>query len=480
MNELSPASIRSALGGAWLARPVAESFGGVSTDTRTLRPGQVFFALRGERFDGHAFLHAAVVAGAGLLVVDDPDAATPEIRQNPMGCGVLRVPDTLAALARLAAGYRQTLTGAKVIAVTGSNGKTTTVRLIESILGQRLRGTASVRSFNNAVGVPLTILAARQNDQFLVCEVGMNAPGEIASLARIVDPDIAVITSIGRAHIETFGSVDAILAEKASLLGYLRPNGLAVIPADVPDLVDYAKPVPNVVRFGRAADADLRLSDVVPADDGQAIDLSINERESYRVPLPGAHNATNALAAVAVARRLGLQPEAIRAGLAAVQRPEMRFQRVDVAGVRYINDAYNASPESTRAAVETFFGLPVAEGDRRVVVLGDMLELGDHAAPAHREIGRLIRELGPPDVLAVVGSAALHVADVLVGALPESHVVICSEMDDAAARRVLDRLRPGDHVLVKGSRSMGLERLIDVARRHDRASNAGVRAPSVA
>ncbi len=479
MTDFSPASIRSALGGTWLARPAAHQLAGVSTDTRSLRPGEIFFALRGEKFDGHDFLHAAVVAGAGLVVVDEPEAATPDLRQNPMGCGVLRVGDTLTALARLASVYRQTLAGTRVIAVTGSNGKTTTVRLIDAVLAQRLRGTASIKSYNNTIGVALTILAARQTDQYLVCEVGMNAPGEIAALARIVDPDVAVITSIGRAHIEALGSEEAILAEKASLLGYLRPNGVAVIPSDVPGLADYAKPVPNVVRFGRAPDADLRLGDVTPSDDGRSITLAVNERETFSVPLPGAHNASNALAALAVARRMGLSSRDVEKGFAAARLPEMRFQREDVGDLRFTNDAYNASPESTRAAIETFFSLP-AEGGRRVVVLGDMLELGEHSEVAHREIGRLLREVGPPDVLAVVGNATLHVADEMVGALPESHVLLCSEMDDAAARRVLDRLRPGDHVLVKGSRAMGLERLIDVARRRERTAGAAAPRTSVA
>ncbi|MEQ8850702.1 MAG: UDP-N-acetylmuramoyl-tripeptide--D-alanyl-D-alanine ligase [Phycisphaerales bacterium] len=469
-------NLRAASGGSWLQRPPSgepeDPVVGLSIDTRTITPGRVFVALQGERFDGHDFLADGCMAGAPLLIIDRPAAASVIAGEHPE-VGVLLVKNTRATLARLAAAYRRTLETTRVIAVTGSNGKTTTTRLIDRVLSTRFRGTASVKSFNNDIGVPLTILAARPGDQYLVCEVGTSNPGEIAGLARIVEPDIAVITSIGRAHIENLGSMEAIAREKASLLSYIRPGGMAVVTADSGDLREWIKPIPNIVTFGRAEDADLRLTSFehIESSTEPRSEFTINERTTFPLALYGQHNAYNALAAVAVGRRFGVDDEEIRGALASVPSEAMRLQRETIDGIDVFNDAYNASPESMVAAITTF-GQLTSGAQRRVVIVGDMLELGDEAAGAHREVAECILRTGTIDLVVTIGAASLHTAERLAREWAPDRVLMCSHLDDAQAARIVSMTRPGDAVLVKGSRAMRLERIPDTLRARHAAADA--------
>ena len=450
----------------------ARSLNGLSTDSRSVKPGQVFLALRGDRFDGHAYLRDAVRCGASLLIIDNPSAVPHGgflgVDGNPAPVGIIRVAETGKALLRLAAAYRKTLETTRVIAVAGSAGKTTTTRLIEALLGSRLRGSASPKSFNNAVGVPLTILSAQSSDQYLICEVGTNAPGEIAVLGQIVEPDLAVITSIGREHLEGLGSIEGVVKEEAAILSYLRPGGVGVVTADAPGLAEYLKCVPNVVTFGKSEHADLRLTAVehVAEADGGGIQFTVNDRASYRAPLLGEHNALNSLAAIAVAKRLGIPDEAIAEALAAAKGPEMRLQRLSIGGIEVINDAYNANPESTLGALRTL--AQVGKGARRrVAILGDMLELGQAAPDAHREVGQAILELGTIDLVVIVGHLGLYTAERL-GREPDGwsdeRYVLVSDLDRGQAARVAALLEPGDAVLLKGSRRMRLERVVEALR----------------
>lgn len=464
MTFWTAASVRRATGGAWARRPDDREITGVSIDTRTLKPGQAFVALAGERHDGHEFLAEAVRAGASLLVVEDGAAAEAYIDLRAEdGPGVLRVADARAALVRLATAYRKALTSTRVIAVTGSNGKTTTVRLIDAALSGSLRGTASVKSYNNELGVPLTILSAKPSDHYLVCEVGMSGPGEIARLARIVEPNVAVITSIGRAHIGAFDDELGIAREKASLLSYLAPGGVAVVTADTGLLDDHVRTAPHAVRFGLSADADLRVTSVEHAASGAGLRFVINDRLTYELPMVGEPNALNAAAAIAVARRFGLDDAAIAAGLAAVRPPPMRLERIEIGGVTVLNDSYNASPESVVVALETFAAL-ARDARRRVIVIGDMLELGETAPAAHVEAGLAMLERGAPDELVTVGPMALFIAEAVSTGEPKTRVAIHSELTDDACRRIASRLEPGDAVLVKGSRRVGLERVVDAIK----------------
>lgn len=497
MKFWTPEILRSAAGGSWIVRPpqielpkdrpadlplppLHAPITGLGTDTRTLKQGQAFLALRGERFDGHAYLNDAVAAGAPILIVDD-ESGVPENGFQP-AVGVMKVADTGKALQRIAAAYRKTLELTRVIAVCGSNGKTTTANLIRQVLTTcGLRGTASPKSFNNAVGVPLTILSAQTTDQFLVCEVGTNAPGEIALLAEIVNPDIAVITSIGREHLEGLGDLAGVAREEASVLKHLKPppKGCAIVTADSPELAEHLKTVPGLVTFGRNEQANFRLTAVRHAIDGDSlgVEFTINGRINGRVGLIGEHNALNALAALAVARRMGVDDQRAVQALAAATGPEGRLQRIvlgGAGGVEVLHDAYNANPDSMIAGIRavTAVAKDRAEPPRRVVVvLADMLELGAASAASHAEVGRGIAEIGgkgsdAPIALAVLFGpemAAAHRA-LLESGWPPSAAAHVARTDDAAASKIAAMIQPGDLVLLKGSRRMRLERVLESLR----------------
>lgn len=459
----------SASGGRLIRRPRGVSVSdpvvsGVSVDTRSIAEGEAFVALRGERFDGHGFVGEAAARGCSVVIVERESA----VAKLPEGVAAIRVHDARAALTKLALAHRSLLTGTRVVAVTGSNGKTTVVRFIDAALRVAMKGSSSAKSFNNDVGVPLTILRARPGDDFLVCEVGMNAPGEIAPLARMVEPDIGVITTVGRAHLEEFGSVQGIGREKASLLEYLRPGGVGVINAASEELLgEVVRTVANLVRVGDAAHADLRVGSVEHRESGAQTLLSFEAHDAdgsraFVVPTPGAHNAVNAALAVCVARLLGVSDDDIARGLAAVRPPDMRMQRWRIGEVEVFNDAYNASPESTNAAIRTFCDL-AKHATRRVVIFGDMLELGEHGADAHREVGDTIFVAGegafggPVDSVVCVGQLALFTAERLLRDWDESRIAMFSDAGPEAAAMIAKSLRPGDAVLLKGSRRMRLE-----------------------
>ena len=449
----TPESIRTHTGGTFLARAEhTRECHGVSIDTRELSPGQLFVALPGERTDGHDHLQKAADAGATIALVERDVEA-------PAGMTLIKVHNCRAALARLATAYRATLRSTRVVGVTGSNGKTTTVRLLAHVLGSALRGSASRKSFNNELGLPLTILNARPTDQYLVCEIGMSSPGEIRRLAAIARPDVGVITSIGKAHLEAFGTVAGIAKEKASLLLEIAESGVGIVTAESDALEHALPPGVSVIRFGERSTADLRLTLIDPSRD--RVRFQINDRARFEVPLVGKHNAWNAAAAVAVARRLGLSDEQIAESLRTAAGAAMRLDRRTFAGIEVVNAAYNANPDSMLAALRTFAGL-AAGAERRVVVLGDMLELGEASTREHRVIGDALAssiEVGKgPDVVVLVGLAMAEAAGPLRNLLPANALWLESEAGDG--RSIAERLAPGDAVLLKGSRAMGLERVV--------------------
>lgn len=493
MTFWTPESLRTAAAGAWLVRPpqiqlpkdrpadlplppMHMPITGLSTDSRAIKPGQVFLALRGERFDGHAFLADAVAAGSPVLIVED-EAVVPKDGFEP-AVGVMKVADTGKALLKIAAAYRKSLNKTKVVAVCGSNGKTTTTNLIGHILNScGLRGSTSKKSFNNSIGVPLTILAAQPSDQYLVCEVGTNAPGEIAQLAEVVCPDIAVIVSIGREHLERLGDLAGVAREEAAVLKHVTPGGCAVINADCPELAEHLKKAPPQILFGRSPQAQFRLGAVrhlVQADGRVGLEMTINDRQTARLGLMGEHNAVNALAALAVARRLGIDESRAIAALATAAGPEMRLQMSLIATsagleIRILNDAYNANPDSMIAAIRTLGALGsqlVPAPTRVVAVLGDMLEMGDSLVDGHQAVGEAVRELhaqnSKPDLVVFAGPSMKHAHQVLMDAgWAPSSAVHLPEMSDIAAARIAAMLRPGDLVLLKGSRRMRLERVVE-------------------
>ncbi len=465
MSEWTPESFARAASGSWLVEP-ARQIRGASIDTRELEPGQAFFALRGENVDGHAFAARAGELGASAVVVEDVEA----IGAMPEGVGVLRVADARAALRDLAAACRASRPGLAVVGVTGSNGKTTTTRLIHAALSGEKRGTCSRRSFNNDLGVPLTLLNAGGDDDYVVCEIGASGPGEIARLAAIARPRVGVITSIGRAHIEGFGSLAGVVREKGSLILSLPAGALGVAPDDAPALDDLlASAGADVIRVGASDSAGARVSGITPDAGGVAFEL-----EGFgplRIPLLGAHNARNAAMAALVARRLGVSDEAIRAGLARAEGAEMRLavEHVRFAGgaITLVNDAYNANPDSIRAALATLASMTPGAGGRRVAVLGDMLELGPGSDQEHRSL--LASVPGSVGLVHAVG-AAMNAA---AAGGSDARIRGAATLDEQATSAILDTLRPGDVVLLKGSRGMRLERLAEALR-----GGAGVHSPS--
>lgn len=455
---------RAAMGGRWLQRPVvsgtAECLKSVTTDSREAGPGVVFFARKGEQTDGHNFLKQASQSGSPLLVVDDEDAGS---QLGPLPSAVMCVDDSTAALGRLAAAYRQTLR-AKVIAVTGSAGKTTTKTLIHSVLSTKYRGTANRKSYNNHVGVPLTILSADPMDQYLVVEVGTNAPGEIAALGRIVCPDIAVITHIGPVHLEGLGGIEGVLREKASLLSHIRPGGLAVVNGDFPGLLQYRKVVGSMLSFGRDEACDLRLMKVRSGVEG--VDFEVNGRQKFHIPLLGEHNAMNALAAIAVARHMNLSDAQIAQGLAHTSAPEMRLnvERLgpDDAPVTLLNDCYNANPDSMTAALKVLRQYPTA--GRRIALLADMGELGRQGPELHRALGETVAE-SRIDQAWLIGKLSMFTAETVSRHWASDRVRYYASWDDSLGHELAELLEGGDTVLVKGSRFMGLERMVAAIRR---------------
>jgi UDP-N-acetylmuramoyl-tripeptide--D-alanyl-D-alanine ligase len=419
------------------SRPVGEERAlGVSTDSRTIRPGDLFFALRGARFDAHEFLEEAFARGAVAAVVDREGGA-PGLK--------LRVDDTLEALGSLAAAYRMTLQ-ARVTGIAGSNGKTTTKEMVAHILREDRKVVRAQGSFNNQVGVPHTIFQADGETQCLVLEIGTNHPGEISRLGRVSRPDIGVLVSVGAEHLEGLGSLDGVADEETSLLGHLRSGGFAVLHDDPRILGRVCLPPEKVITFGLSPGADFYPTRV------SGMRFTVRGVE-FELPLLGEWNIQNALAASAVAMLHGIPlPECARR-LADFKPPKMRMERLTLAGITIINDAYNSNPESASRAIREF-GRLGASG-RKVAVIGDMLELGGSSEAYHRQIGLELAQ-SPIDVVVAVGQfrgALLHA----VSGRQQKHGFGCvEEMRGALA----DLVHEGDAILLKGSRGIGLERLV--------------------
>ena len=456
MTFFTPENIRSAVGGVFRTRPGVSSLsGGVGIDTRTLKPGQIFAAFQGEHTDGHAYLRQARNAGSTVALVETGATLPADV---PEDMTLIEVESTRIALGKMAKAYRKTFTSTRIIAVTGSNGKTTTVRLIDHVLGSAMRGSASIKSYNNDIGLPLTILSANPNDKYVVCELGMSAPGEVAQLAQIASPDIGVITSVGLAHLERFDGPEGIAKEKASILQGLAPGGLGVVSAGAPGLAELMPPDAQLVRFGESEDADLRIMNIREHD--KSVCFETNGGQKYELGLIGRHNALNAAAAIAVARRMGMAEVDIAKALSSARGPEMRLDRRRIGEIEIINDAYNANPDSVRAAIGTL-GSVAKNAKRRVLVLGEMLELGKAAKGLHEEIGVAIAEQiragTGPDLVFLVGDLAHCAQDPIIKELGKAAVVLEPKTGDG--RSIAQRLVPGDAVLLKGSRSVGLERV---------------------
>ncbi len=437
----------------------AGRFRGVGTDTRGDLDGRLFIAIPGENHDGHDHLAAARAAGASAAMIEagfmDRGGALPD------GLDVVAVRSIRPALAAMASAHRATL-GGVVIGITGSSGKTTVRAMAERVLALKGAGTASIRSFNNDLGVPLTILAASKEDAWLLLEIGTNAPGEIAALTAIARPAIGIITGIGRAHLGGFGSETSIAAEKASMLDVISEvsGGVAIVNVDGsairPELTRRRDSSLEIITCGEAEDADRHLDErTVLATGGQRI--RIGEFEAT-LSLDGCHNAVNAIAVLELGRRLEIEDAAIARVFGALEPPVMRFVRHLVEGVLLIDDSYNANPESMAASLGTFSEVAAA-AERRIVVLGAMYELGAASQGLHVELGE--RAAGIADELVLVGEP--EAADMETGARASGFagpVARFTGVEEAAAF-LGPRVRRGDAILFKGSRRVGLEVIVE-------------------
>ncbi len=424
----------------------------VCTDSRQAKPGDLFFAIRGERFDGHDFLNEVAAKGVAAVVVEQKKVPVllPE-------CAVLVVDDARVALGQFAAAYRREFK-LPVIAVGGSNGKTTTKELIASVLRQKLSTVWSEASFNNDIGVPLTLLRLEKSHRAAVLEAGTNHPGELAPLVKMIRPKYGVLTNIGREHLEFFGDLAGVAQEEGWLAELLPADGRLLINGDG----DWTEPLAQrtragVVRVGLGEKNDWRAKGIRLDKNGVTFRVEGPKAEyngEYRINLLGRHQVTNALFAVALSGELGLGRPATRDGLAECQPSKMRLQFWEAGGVRVLDDAYNANADSTVAALETLCSLPLQ--GRRVAVLGDMNELGSHSEAAHAEVGRRAAELGIGQLFAVG-----KMAPVMARAARDAGLARVIEFADveAAVKAVKDFLKAGDVVLLKASRAARLERI---------------------
>jgi len=464
--------------------PAMPGFQAVSTDSRGDLHGALFVPLVGERFDGHRFLAAALAAGAAGAVVGHGRLSEAELEPlAALGRPLWLVDDTLAAYQELGRLWRRQL-GIPVVAVTGSAGKTTTRELIRAVLAPLGPVVASSGNENNDVGAPLTLLRAGPDTAALVVEMGMRGLGEIERLSRCAEPDLAVITNIGTAHIGRLGSREAIATAKCEITACLHPDGLLVIPAGDPlleaalapgwsgrvlrvaladDPLAPGTPPPDLVgRLLSAASAGAAAGEQpgeTPIDPQEVLQLQRpapwGELPTIRLPLPGRHNARNLLLAVAVALELGVPPAALADLEVAV--PGGRSRRLQIAGVSVLDESYNASPEAMLAALELLARTSLAPGGRRYAALGTMLELGDQSLALHRAVAARAAELGLDGLLIVDGGAEGAAMVEAAAGIPRLERVSSAEEGAAPLQRWL---RPGDALLLKASRGVALERLL--------------------
>lgn len=441
------AAVLRALGLEDVVAPRELSFTGVSTDTRTLDPGALFVALEGPNFDGHEFLVEAARRGAAGAVVREGTV-------DPETLPIYPVPDTLVALGQLGRFRRRSLT-APVIALTGSSGKTTVKELLRAALGATLRVHATSANLNNRIGVPLTLLAAPDDAEAVIVELGTNEPGEIATLTRITEPDLGLVLNVGESHLEGLGSLDGVIEEKLSLLTHLHPGVPAVV-ADVPPaLAVRAREIREDVEVaGFTDDADDALRGELGRPDREGRVSFQFQGRSVEPGLPGLHGARNTLLALAVSTRLGVPLASAIPGVEAQRPGRLRGEWLRLGGLALILDCYNANPPSVRAALETL--ATVDWTGPRMAVLGSMLELGAQGPSLHREVLEEALD-GPLDLIVAVGAFSDAARE--LGLTSEERVLRVQDTASVWAR-LGSRLEGRELILLKGSRGMRLESLV--------------------
>ncbi|MDQ0921341.1 UDP-N-acetylmuramoyl-tripeptide--D-alanyl-D-alanine ligase [Paenibacillus sp. V4I5] len=452
---------------SWASTPRDIPIIGISTDTRTIRPGSLFVPLIGDHYDGHAYAAEAYSKGAAAALWQDDHPHPPE------GMPIIRVKDTLTALQQLAKSYRKQLP-VRIIGITGSNGKTTTKDLVAAVLGSTFQVHKTKGNLNNHIGLPLTLLELEETTQFAVVEMGMSGRGEIDLLSHLAEPEASIITMIGESHMLQLGSREEIARAKAEIVSGMPSGGLFVYNGDEP-LIEQALAERSLdgqaaesptslpeglrrIRFGSGADNDLFPTDIRMDADGAYFQINSTGYPELFIPLLGTHNVINALAAIAIGEAFGVSPEGITAGLRSLQMTSMRIEKLTAAsGLTVLNDAYNASPASMRAAIDLTEQL--RGFGRKFLVLGDMLELGEHEEQFHRGIGRV---LSPErvDYVFTFGRLGRFIADEAAQQFPKACVRAFDDKEQLAAE-LAAIAQAEDLVLVKGSRGMRLEQVVN-------------------
>lgn len=452
MLRMTLREVAEATGGYLIRNGASLTVDGISTDSRTLQPGELFVPLRGDRYDGHEFLGQAASHGAVACLSEEVIGG--------LTIPVIHVKDTLRALGDLASRVRQTLAG-PLVAITGSSGKTTCKEMLSAILARTAPGLKSLGNFNNLVGVPLSLFQLRSEHRWAVIEMGMSARGEIARLTEIAAPQIGIITNVGAAHLETLGGISGVAKAKGELFIHLPPGGVAIINADDAEVCQL--PVANSVSrvsFGLAVDADVRAEAVEASNGSVRFTLCCDgSRQVVSLPIPGRHNVANALAAVAAARVLSVPLDEIVAGLESFRPCPGRMELIELPDdIVLLDDTYNANPLSMRAALDALHDL--GRPGQRIAVLGDMLELGVSARELHEEIGQVAA--GQVDRLLTCGPQAMAIAAGARAAGFDPQRVASFASHAELVRELATLIRPGDRVLVKGSRGMRMEQVISL------------------
>lgn len=466
--NLAVSDIAKATGGEYLGEDVSlrRIVSGLSWDSRTIAPDGVFLAMPGMRVDGNDFIRSAIQRGAGLVICTRMPDANVRAVAGEFACPIIVVDDGVEALERLAGFWRDRL-HAIVIGVTGSTGKTSTKELLRSVFSQRFKTSATEGNHNNEIGVPATVLAADEDTEVLIVELGMRGLHQIESLCSYVKPNIAVVTNVGVSHMELLGSQDNIARAKAEILSALPETGLAILNADderTGMLMEIGRLVERGVAvrsYGLAADADVRADDIeCGADACEGFDVLVEGKDPQHVQLsmPGRHNVSNALAAYAAGAYMGIEPDDIARGLADASCGTMRMEIVHGDnGVTVVNDAYNANPDSMRSSLVTLKSL--ACDGKRIAVLGDMGELGDDEYQLHVDVGEFAAQMDL-DLLVCVGTLSVGIKAGALAANMDAAKVKSFTGIEEAEQFLAKNVEAGDVVLVKASRFMEMERLV--------------------
>ncbi len=452
MNNINVSDILKATGGKLIQGDSELPINGISTDTRSIKHGEIFFALEGKNYDGHKFVEQAIHNGAAGAVISSGKKSAYSFHNGFKKCALLEVADTLRALGDLAKFYRNSLP-TSFIAVTGSNGKTTTKDMAYHVLGNFKSVSRSRESFNNFVGVPLTIFETETAHDFCIVEMGTNAPGEIKRLSEIIFPDFTILTNISHAHLEGLENIEGVASAKSEFIENMAEDGTLITNADD----DWCNQIANrfngkVISFGFDQSAHIKASNVKRNDSGFV--FTVNDSFTVNLPVFGRHNIYNALAVIAMCDAIGVGIEVICDKFMDFKLPPMRMERQIFGDIVVINDSYNSNPSSMSSALDEFSQLMTS--GRKVLICGDMLELGNYAERLHKEVGAKVADANI-DVLWTVGPFSRFVAEeAIANGMPRENILSC-ETSEEMCSFVASQLKKDDTVLIKGSRRMKLE-----------------------